>query len=629
MSVRALVTGVLLTVVSGAWVRQSEIATLTTQITESVPVIPGLATLALLVVLNALLARIPGGRAYTRGEVLTTFLFVTVATAMMSNGVMQFLFALITAPFYFASEGFPDLGPLLPEALAPHDPTLIRRLYERAPDGVVPWASWCLPGAMWCAFFLGLWVTLYCLMALFYRAWSDEEKLAFPLVLLPLEMTAPRQSFFRSRVMWAGFGLSALYNLVNIVHALYPSVPAPGKSLDFSPWMATAPWDTIGSISFHFRPELIGLGYLVSTNISLTIWLSFFANKLAALGAGGLGYESHDLYPQEQGIGAYLALALLLTWQARRALARAGRIALANADDRGPEGISYRTAFLGLIGGFGFVWAFATWAGMAWWVSLAYLLVVVAVALVYGRIRAQTGVPLVWLFPFSMPKAVLLYTLGSAPFVASGAATVPAWGLFTFLSRGFFLSIVGYQTEGMELARRAPLRARALAGTLLLAVVVGFAVGWANHLFSYYTLGGLHREDGIWGSSEARQEFETAVRLAHTPQFPEPDRVRASVGGGVVALTLHLLQARLPGMPLSALGYAMTCSFGDLLWGPFLIVWICKGLVLRFGGMALYRRTVPFFLGFALGHFAVAGVLWGGTGAWAGDAIKGYQVFFG
>jgi hypothetical protein len=73
----------------------------------------------------------------------------------------------------------------------------------------------------------------------------------------------------------------------------------------------------------------------------------------------------------------------------------------------------------------------------------------------------------------------------------------------------------------------------------------------------------------------------------------------------------------------------MTCSYGSLIWFPFLLVWLLKTLVLRYGGMRLYRETVPAFLGFALGHYAVAGILWGLMGAFSGEAVQGYGVWFG
>jgi hypothetical protein len=59
------------------------------------------------------------------------------------------------------------------------------------------------------------------------------------------------------------------------------------------------------------------------------------------------------------------------------------------------------------------------------------------------------------------------------------------------------------------------------------------------------------------------------------------------------------------------------------------IVWMAKSIILRYGGMPLYRAAVPFFLGLALGHFAAAGLAWGLLGVWTGDAVRGYQVWFG
>jgi hypothetical protein len=79
--------------------------------------------------------------------------------------------------------------------------------------------------------------------------------------------------------MWAGFSLAAVYNLVNIAHALSPSFPAFGKEVDLTTLFTTPPWSEIAPLHFHFRPELVGLGYLVSTEISLTVWLSFWLMK--------------------------------------------------------------------------------------------------------------------------------------------------------------------------------------------------------------------------------------------------------------------------------------------------------------------------------------------------------------
>ncbi|MDW8289915.1 MAG: DUF6784 domain-containing protein, partial [Armatimonadota bacterium] len=45
------------------------------------------------------------------------------------------------------------------------------------------------------------------------------------------------------------------------------------------------------------------------------------------------------------------------------------------------------------------------------------------------------------------------------------------------------------------------------------------------------------------------------------------------------------------------------------LWLPFLIAWLVKFFVLRYGGLLLYRRTLPFFLGLVLGDYTM-GAVW-------------------
>ena len=40
------------------------------------------------------------------------------------------------------------------------------------------------------------------------------------------------------------------------------------------------------------------------------------------------------------------------------------------------------------------------------------------------------------------------------------------------------------------------------------------------------------------------------------------------------------------------------------------MAWACKGLILKAGGLPLYRRFIPLFLGLITGHYLIAGVIW-------------------
>jgi hypothetical protein len=630
---RTWVVALVLTVLAGMWVRQAEIVVIACQITEAVPAIPGLTGLVLLIALNPLLRRL-GLRPFSRAELLAIFLFVTIACSMMGVGVMRFLLALMTAPFYFP--GLKAAGAALPSWVAPHDKEVIRRLYESDLHSRVPWEAWWIPMAVWTGFFLVLWLTMHCIALLYYRTWAEDERLAFPAVMLPLEMTAPPgergslTNLFRSKAMWAGFSLAAIYNLVNILHAYHPSFPDFGKNLDAGASIQNLPWVALKPLTMEFRPELIGLGYIVATDVSLTVWAGYLLLRLGAVLATMYGHPPGPMpYPQEQGMGAYIVLGALFAYSAVRRIATALRGRRSRLGGRATATTTEQWAALGVIVGAAAVIGFCWLVGMALWVAALYVGIILCVCVVYARIRGEVGAPLLWLFPYYMPKQVMLYTLGSTPFALASATTLPAFALFTFLARGYFPAMIGYQIEGLELGRRGGISRRQITAIIVVALLVGFGMGWYFHLAPYYHHGAQYLRGGIWGSGMAVQEYTWAAGYLKTPKLADPLRTWATAGGGITAFVLLFLRQRFVGFPFHPLGYAMTCSYGSLIWFPFLLVWVLKGLVLRYGGMRLYRATVPAFLGFALGHYFVAGALWGLIGAFSGDAVRGYGVWFG
>ena len=57
------------------------------------------------------------------------------------------------------------------------------------------------------------------------------------------------------------------------------------------------------------------------------------------------------------------------------------------------------------------------------------------------------------------------------------------------------------------------------------------------------------------------------------------------------------------------LGYAMTTSWASFtMWSSFFIGWFSKIVILRIGGIKLFRRFQPFFLGMVFGETMIGGV---------------------
>ena len=93
---RALALGLLFLVGAGFWIRASEIVASVVYVTESIPAIPAVAALLILLFANYLLRR--SGRRLTPGELVFAFCFVCVGAMTFGVGVVRFLLALITRP---------------------------------------------------------------------------------------------------------------------------------------------------------------------------------------------------------------------------------------------------------------------------------------------------------------------------------------------------------------------------------------------------------------------------------------------------------------------------------------------------------------------------------------------------
>lgn len=643
-----LLVAVLLTILCGLWVREAEIVVITCQVTESVPAVPAVAVLLLLLIALPVLRWLHFGRK----EILVVYAFVVIAISVPGCSILRFLLALLPASIYYATpeNKYDTVHPYLKSWLVPKDFEVVRQLYESSPEGV-PWGAWAVPLLTWSLFFLILWLTLLCLITLFRRQWADKERLTFPLLYLPMEMAGVGESgqaslsrFFRNPVMWIGFGLAAFYNLLNMLNAFNPAVVCPGKFFDAGALFTERPLDALRPFAMHYRPDLVGFGFLVSTEISFSIWVSYLFEKFIAIGGRVVGYEvSGYPFPQEQSLGAYLCLALFLIWAARKQMVNGLWLMVHGARRKStmnhqPSTIDHsdappRWAFFGLLAGVMAMCAFCRLAGMATWVALVYILIVLAVALVYARIRAETGVPLIWMFPYYMQKKVMLYTLGSAPFMPGGdLSTLTTFALLTFLSRGYFPALAAYQLENFKLAEVAGIKTRSMTTVIILSLLVGLGVGFYFHLTPYYHYGAGTLRGGIWGTGLATQEFQDIVNFTKTPKPPDVPRIVATGFGFVVAGALAILRMIFLRFPLHPLGFGMATAYGDLIWWSFFLVWCIKAIVLKIGGVKLYKQLVPGFLGFALGHFFTAGMVWGLfsiTGLITEEVFRRYAVWFG
>lgn len=624
---RALLIAFAFSVLADIWVRQAALLAGAAHVAESVPPIPAIAELILLVGLNPLLRKFGPRFGLTRAEQITIYCFVTISAALAGPGCIRILLSFIMGVFYYASprNHLPGIQHLLPHWLVVTDPQAVKDYYRgAAPGHGVPWHAWLMPILSWGAFLMALWIAMLCLVLLVRQRWIDSEQLTFPLVKLPLEITAssgdsiigPR--FFRNPLMWLGFSLSAIYNLINIAHAFAPWMPHPGTMFDFAPYIAAQPWHSLWPMEMDYRPDLIGFGFLVPTEICFSIWFFYLTGRIEtvfaythALGGPGAPFE------QEQSMGAFLVLGAWLLWQARHDFFGKPR---PGSNLRLP-----RKPLLGFIASMLFLGWFCIHAGMAAWVTWAYLGVLLLTAVTTARIRSDAGIALIWLFPWYQQNKMLTNILGTAPFISATPGTSTIFALLAFLSRGYFPALIGYQAESLKMADVARVPRRQMVGVIILAAAVGILLAFWIHLTTDYAHGAENIGGGLWGTGVGIAEFNKAQTV--TP--PDAARTAATAVGGVIAVLLLVARQWFVHFPLHPLGYAVATAYGELVWWPFLVVWVAKASILRWGGVKAYRKAVPGFLGYALGHLFVAGVVWGLIAAFWPNAAEAYAVYFG
>ena len=62
--------------------------------------------------------------------------------------------------------------------------------------------------------------------------------------------------------------------------------------------------------------------------------------------------------------------------------------------------------------------------------------------------------------------------------------------------------------------------------------------------------------------------------------------------------------------PLHPVGYAFACSYAmEYIWNIMLVTWLIKTIVIHYGGLRLYRQSLPLFFGIVVGD-AVTQVAW-------------------
>lgn len=609
------------------------------------------ALLVLLLIVNPLLGVISQKLRFTRDEVLTVYITCLFSTLVPGHGGENFFVGTLIGPFYYATQQNqwmeflqPYLKPWLTPALTDngHYGHVGRNVAEGWYEGgaAVPWGAWLVPLGAWGAFIIASYVMLGCLSVMLRAQWAEREALAFPLLRLPLELTedVDRQDkygalghFFRNPLMWVGFGIAACIQILNGMNLYFPDVPQVPLSINTGPLLTEAPWNQIGSITIRVLPIAVGITYLLTSEVSFSLWFFYWLIKLQLITCYMMGFLpatlpksiGHLMAPQSftlyQSVGAYLAYVALVLWAAREHLHHVARRAFGRAkagESEKHEALSYPVAFWGFVLSFCFMMGWSVAAGIRFDVALALWVSYLVIAIALTRVVVEGG--LLFVQQGWTPLGTLAQLTGSGPGTwLSAPSVVPASFLQISMLTDLRAFLMPSFIQSFKLAHDRKIPARPLLALISAVILIGFIMSlWMNVKLGYDN-GGLQMNGwfAVYGPQQSAKNAEELINGARDVSLGNWFWLML---GGVSMLGIFIARSRLLWFPLHPIGFLMCLTYPmTTLWVSVFLGWACKGLITRFGGNDTYRKAMPLFLGLALGDVAMM-LIWLAVDGWQG-----------
>ena len=527
----------------------------------------------------------------------------------------------------------------------------------------IPWRVWGRVFARWGAFAVLLMLGTMFLAQILYRDWAERENLPFPVAQVPLLLIDGNPSGegepspFRNPFLLGGVAFAFLVLLLSgLAHYQFINIPLDGavtfQRINFNEIFVREPFSFIKNNYLFLSPLMVGIAFMVHQDILRGCLWVFFALQLARMLAGifepsiseGLGASWHGnkwpYYP-EIGTGAAIVFALALLWRSRAAFLpdrrKDGRDDQHSGTDSTATGSSAESSVSYLP---------RRWAGPG------LLAAVVGIALFWYRMGTEglgavfvVGMVVLWTFVAAVALArcrtegglaasgttlvndrVTIPGIGSASMI--GAANTKALAHGEWLTISTIPGVLASQIEGLYLASRLKVSPRVIAVAVFVAFLVALVVGILSCLVLGYWTGGLNNSQRFF-SGMALCMWHMGGDLVY--QRFEVDWLWCAmvISGAVAMAALLLLRKKYPRFPLPPICLLIIClgtvmfqtgqdnlhpcyspgPYVCFVWGPMLVAFIIKKLVLRFGGMDLYVRVTPAALGLILGQ-ALMIVFW-------------------
>ncbi len=510
----------------------------------------------------------------------------------------------------------------------------------------IPWRAWWRTLGFWLPLVLALWVGLVALAVAIHPQWAHHEQLPYPIARFADSLMRGREAarpVLGNRLFWIGCGAVWFIYAWNYLVGWFPELIPIKVNLTFWPLAKLVPTFMKGGggrllqVTLRFMP--IGFAYFLAGDVSFSLGMGpyVWCWVVGVFASYGIALEAGDYMSLRTAsllnFGAFLGMLLAVLYCGRHYYANLLKRSVGLRGTAGDEQVwALRVAMLCLAAFTGLLCT----AGLDWPLALGYAFGTVVIFVVMSRITAETGLFFIQVSTF--PCIVLWGLMGPEALGPRAVATL-------CLISGVLLldpreALMPYMVNSLRLLEWHQVKLSRTTWLCVLAIVLGLCIAVPVTLYFQYDRG-LATVDS-WTQLATSYPFTNALGV--TRELAARDTLTAAESRRGLERFRHLQPSRgcLIGF-LAGLGLVLACSAARvrytkwpihpvlfLVWGTypawrfapcFLLGWLIKGLVVRYGGAQLYRRLAPLFIGLIAGE--ILGYL---TGVVAG---LGYTVCTG
>jgi hypothetical protein len=326
--------------------------------------------------------------------------------------------------------------------------------------------------------------------------------------------------------------------------------------------------------------------------------------------------------------GAYAALGLMLLYSGRSYYWRVVKSALLRWRGGGPDSTS-AWALRVLVVCLAAMVAIVASLGLSWPLALLLILLILLTFVCVSRISAETGLFFVqagWSAVGVLFGLMGSYALGPRSLIVAGVVSM-------VLCACPSMCLMPYVLHALRIGQHAGLAPRRIGWTSMGVYALGVGIAVPATLWACYNFGSpdhfyyFHRLPTVplRAANEAITELKHSAELEQSDQLSPAERlvniqprkgfVWSAASGFVLVLACSAMRLRFTWWPIHPILFLVWATWPmQLLGHSFMIGWLLKTLVVRFGGTQVYNRFKPAMFGIVAGEM-LSGVIFMGVGA--------------